>query len=78
LVNRLALNRPLAVVDLETTGVSVDRDRVVQLGIIRLEPSGQYYEFDRFVNPEMPIPPEASAVHGISDGMVADGPTFSS
>ncbi len=57
LVDRLALSRLLAVVDLETSGVSVDRDRIVQIGIIRVEPSGDYDELDRLVNPEMPIPP---------------------
>jgi DNA polymerase-3 subunit epsilon len=76
LVSRLALSRPLAVVDLETTGVSVERDRILQIGIVRIEPDGNHLEFDRLVNPEMPIPPEATAVHGITDGMVADAPTF--
>lgn len=48
-VGRLALSRPLAVVDLETTGVCVERDRIVQIGIIRVEPNGDYCELDRLV-----------------------------
>jgi DNA polymerase III subunit epsilon len=76
LVGRLALSRPLAVVDLETTGVSVDRDRIVQIAIVLIMPDGDYHEFDRMVNPQMLIPPEATAVHGITDAMVADAPTF--
>ncbi len=72
LVGRLAFTRPLAVLDLETTGVSVERDRIVQVGIVRIEPTGGYCEFDRLVNPEMPIPAAATAVHGITNEMVAD------
>jgi len=76
-VQNLNLTRPLAVFDLETTGVDVEKDRIVQIAIIRVEPDGSRRTFESLVNPERPIPPEASRVHGIKDSDVADQPTFS-
>jgi DNA polymerase-3 subunit epsilon len=75
-MQHLNLTRPLAAFDLETTGIDVDRDRIVQLAIIRVEPGGARRTFETLVNPERPIPPEATAVHGIRDGDVRDAPTF--
>ncbi len=72
----LPLDRPLAVLDLETTGLRIGRDRIVELAVLTLEPSGEVWEKVRRFNPEMPIPPEASAVHGIGDEDVADKPPF--
>lgn len=74
--HRLALSRPLAVFDLETTGVSVGTDRIVEIAILVLLPDGGTRAFEHRVNPEMPIPPGATAVHGISDADVALEPTF--
>lgn len=71
---RLKLERPLAFFDLETTGVRVGRDRIVQIGIVRLMLDGTREEWSALVNPGMPIPPEATAVHGISDLDVANAP----
>lgn len=70
------LDRPVIFFDLETTGLSLSRDRIVELAVIRVSPRGDVFERVRRYNPEMPIPPEASAVHGITDEMVADEPTF--
>jgi DNA polymerase III subunit epsilon len=72
----LNLSRPLAFFDLETTGVNVAEDRIVEISVIKLHPSGKEEVYTRLVNPGVPIPAEASAVHGITDDKVADAPTF--
>ena len=73
----LQLHRPLIFFDLETTGVRVETDRIVQIAAIKLHPSGHQEELNKLVNPTVPIPAEATAIHGISDEHVADQPTFS-
>jgi DNA polymerase-3 subunit epsilon len=70
----LSLERPLAFFDLETTGVRIGRDRIVQIGIVRLMPDGQRERYQTLVSPGIPIPAEATAVHGITDADVADAP----
>lgn len=75
-MRRLQLERPLAVFDLETTGKYPDRDRIVDITIVTVSPSGQTREFSSLVNPGIPIPPAATAVHGITDAMVAAAPRF--
>ncbi len=70
----LILKRPLAVFDLETTGIRVGRDRIVQIGVVRLSPDGTRTSYQTLVRPGTPIPAEATAVHGITDDMVADAP----
>lgn len=75
-MQNLKLDRPLAIFDLETTGVDPDKDRIVQIAIIRVEPDGRRTTFESLVNPERSIPPEASRVHGIKDEDVRDKPTF--
>lgn len=72
------LTRPLAFLDLETTGLSTTSDRIVELAIIRVSPQGDVLERERRFNPGIPIPPEATAIHGITDEDVADEPRFSS
>ncbi len=76
-MKNLKLDRPLAIFDLETTGIDPDKDRIVQIAIIRVEPDGRRKTFETLVNPGVPIPPEASKVHGIHDSDVQDMPTFS-
>jgi len=76
LAQALGSNKPLAVFDLETTGTYVRSDRIVELAILRVDPDGTATYKLRRVNPEMPIPPDATAVHGISDADVAAEPTF--
>jgi len=69
---------PILVLDTETTGLDVAQDRVVSIGAVRLH-GGRIYRaisFDRLVNPGQPIPPRSTAVHGITDAMVADAAPF--
>jgi DNA polymerase-3 subunit epsilon len=75
-VRNLKLARPLAFFDLETTGTDLASDRIVEISVIRLEPGGDPVARTRRLNPEVPIPPEASAVHGIRDEDVRAEPTF--
>ena len=70
------LDRPVVFFDLETTGLSLSRDRIIELGVIRVSPRGDVFERVRRYNPGIPIPPDAAAIHGITDEMVADEPTF--
>lgn len=72
----LNLSRPLAFFDLETTGIQVADDRIVEISVIKLLPSGEEEVMTRLVNPGRPIPKEASDVHGITDERVADAPLF--
>ena len=71
-----ALDRPLAFLDLETTGLSTVSDRIVELAVIRVSPQGDVLEAVRRFNPGIPISPEATAVHGITDEDVTDEPLF--
>lgn len=66
------LDRPLVFFDLETTGLDLKTDRIVELAFIKVTPLGDVLERERRFNPGMPIPPEATAVHGITDADVAD------
>ena len=72
----LKLTRPIACVDLETTGVSVTQDRIVEISIIKIHPDGKREVKTRRINPGMPIPIEASKIHGIYDADVANEPNF--
>jgi len=73
---KLQLNKPLCFFDLETTGTDISKDRIVEIAVLKLHPDGTKETLELRVNPEMPIPPEVSAVHGITNEMVADAPTF--
>ena len=70
------LVRPLIFFDLETTGLDVKNDRIVELALIKVTPQGDVLERVRRYNPGLPIPPEATAVHGITDDDVADEHPF--
>jgi len=72
----LKLSRPLAFFDLETTGTDPARDKIVEVAVLRLDPEGGREAATHRVNPERPIPPDASAVHGIRDEDVAGAPPF--
>ena len=72
----LKLTRPLVVFDLETTGVDVVKDRIVEISLVKIMPDGTKEVKTRRINPGMPIPAEASAVHGIYDDDVKDCPAF--
>ncbi|MCE2682274.1 MAG: exonuclease domain-containing protein [Flavobacteriia bacterium] len=73
---QLKLTRPIAIFDLETTGLNITTDRIVEIAIIRVEADGSESEFLRRVNPCMPIPAEVSAIHGIFDEDIAEAPKF--
>lgn len=72
----LELTRPLVFFDLETTGLDVSKDRIVEIAILREELDGTLIEFNKRVNPGIPIPPHVSMVHGITDEDVANAPKF--
>lgn len=72
----LKLKRPIIVYDLESTGVDTNKDRIVQIAAIKINPDGTREEKDVLINPEIPIPTESSDVHGITDDMVKDAPKF--
>jgi DNA polymerase-3 subunit epsilon len=72
----LDLERPLAFFDLETTGTDPQRDKIVEIAIVRLDPDGGREATTRRIHPERPIPAEATAVHGIRDEDVSGAPTF--
>ncbi len=73
---KLSLRRPLVFFDLETTGTNILRDRIVEISAVKLTPDGERIEKTRRINPEMHIPEESTAVHHITDEMVAGEPTF--
>ena len=75
-MKNLVLARPVAFFDLETTGISPDKDRIVEISIVKVLPGGGREVLTERVNPTIPIPPEATAVHGIRDADVADKPPF--
>ena len=72
----LNLTKPLCFFDLETTGVNITTDRIVEISILKVYPNGNKESKTWLVNPEMPIPAEVSAIHGITDDKVANEPTF--
>lgn len=73
---RIELTRPLVILDLEATGISILHDRIVSICAAKLMPDGAIEVKSRLVNPEMPIAKEAIAVHGITDDDVRDQPGF--
>lgn len=73
---KLKLNRPIVFFDLETTGVNILTDRIVEISLIKVLPDGSVHPRTRRINPEMPIPPGATAIHHITDDDVRDEPTF--
>ena len=75
-MTQLNLNKPICFFDLETTGINISHDRVVEISILKVFPDGNEERKTWRVNPEMPIPKEVTAIHGISDADVADKPTF--
>ncbi|QIE59001.1 3'-5' exonuclease [Rasiella rasia] len=72
----LNLKRPICFFDLETTGTNVASDRIVEIAILKVFPNGNKESHVWRVNPTVPIPPATTAIHGISDEMVANEPTF--
>ena len=73
---KLNLKNPLVFFDLETTGTNINSDRIVEICYLKVYPNGNEESKTMRINPGMPIPAEASAVHGIYDADVIDCPTF--
>ena len=72
----LSLTRPLAFIDLETTGINMSSDRIVEIAIVKILPDGTKQVKRKLINPEMVIPQSSIDVHGITNEMVKDAPTF--
>jgi len=70
------ITRPIVFFDLETTGLDLSKDRAVSIATLKIDLEGKTEEKKILINPEMAIPKEASDIHGITDEMVADAPTF--
>ena len=73
---KLNLKRPIVFFDLETTGVDTAKDRIVEISMVKVMPNGDEIVRTRLINPQMHIPEEATAVHGITDEDVKEQPTF--
>ena len=73
---KLNLTKPLVVFDLETTGLDLVKDKIIQLSFIKIYPDGKEERENLFINPEKPIPTEVTVLTGISDAEVAAAPTF--
>ena len=72
----LTLKRPICFFDLETTGINITKDRIVEISILKIFPNGNKESKTWLVNPMIPIPPETTAVHGITNEKVKAAPTF--
>lgn len=72
----LNIRRPVAFFDIETTGINIAADRIVELSVLKISPDGSKEWLSTRINPEIPIPASATAIHGITDSDVADAPAF--
>jgi len=72
----LSLQAPIAFIDIESTGVNPQQDRIIEIGIIKLHPNGREEFLNSLINPGIPIPSEAIKIHGITDVDVAGKPSF--
>jgi DNA polymerase-3 subunit epsilon len=72
----LQLTKPIAFIDLETTGISITNDRIIEIAIVKILADGSRLVKRKLINPGMPIPAGSTAVHGITDEMVKDAPNF--
>src|SRR6476646_540646 len=72
----LQLQRPIAFIDLETTGVNISTDKIIEIAVVKILPDGNKLSKRKLLNPQMLIPASSTAVHGITDEMVKDAPTF--
>lgn len=75
---RLNLKNPIVFFDLETTGINIVSDRIVEISYLKISPNGDEELRTRLINPEVPIPAESTAIHGISNADVKDAPIFRS
>ena len=72
----LSLKKPICFFDLETTGINISKDRIVEISILKVHSNDREERYTKRINPTIPIPPETAAVHDISDADVANAPTF--
>jgi DNA polymerase-3 subunit epsilon len=72
----IKLDKPLVIFDLETTGLVITTDRIIQVAYEKLMPNGRVIKGDFLINPEMDIPTESIEIHGITNNMVVDKPSF--
>jgi DNA polymerase-3 subunit epsilon len=72
----LKLTKPLAFIDLETTGTNLGTDRIIEIAIIKILPDGTRSVKRKLINPEIPIPQASTDIHGITDAMVKEAPFF--
>lgn len=77
MLKNLRLERPIAFIDVETTGLKPYSDKIVELSILKVYPDGSEEFKSHKINPQIPIPVEATAIHGITNVDVANDPTFS-
>ncbi len=75
-MKNLKLDRPLVFLDLETTGLNISKDRIVDITLLKIHPDGREESKTRLINPEMHIPEESTKIHGITDEKVASEPKF--
>jgi DNA polymerase-3 subunit epsilon len=75
-MKKLKLDRPLVFLDLETTGLNIFKDRIVDITLLKVHPDSREESKTRLINPEMPIPEEATKIHGITDEKVSDEAKF--
>lgn len=75
-MKKLNLKRPIAVIDIETTGINKQNDRIIEICITKVFPDGKEETLSSLINPEIPIPSDATEIHGIKDTDVQGKPTF--
>lgn len=75
-MHNLKLSKPLVIFDIESTGVNIASDRIVEISFLKIHPDGKEESLTYRINPTIPIPPVVTAIHGITDADVADEPTF--
>ncbi len=73
---KLQLTKPIAFIDLETTGINISTERIVEIAMVKISPDGTQQVKRKLINPLIPIPKASSDIHGITDEMVKDAPTF--
>ncbi len=76
MITMMRLKHPLVVFDLEATGLWIEKDKIVEIGMIMLKPDGSRQDYLKRVNPGMPIPPEVTRIINITDDDVKDAPRF--